>query len=110
MRKKTEYDGIRTYTAKERNMYLIGLAGQNVIYNIIGAGLQYYFESVIFMPAMAVGIIMSSTSTVTARVGAATIMRSTTMNTRSTITRVMTMGSTTTRTRSTETTTADTTM
>ncbi|MGN0635671.1 MAG: MFS transporter [Acutalibacteraceae bacterium] len=59
MRKKTEYDGIRTYTAKERNMYLIGLAGQNVIYNIIGAGLQYYFESVIFMPAMAVGIIMT---------------------------------------------------
>lgn len=59
MRKKTEYDGIRTYTPKERNMYLIGLAGQNVIYNIIGAGLQYYFESVIFMPAMAVGIIMT---------------------------------------------------
>lgn len=59
MRKKTEYDGIHTYTRKERNMYLIGLAGQNVIYNIIGAGLQYYFESVIFMPAMAVGIIMT---------------------------------------------------
>lgn len=58
-KKKTEYDGIRTYTKKERNMYLIGLAGQNVIYNIIGAGLQYYFESVIFMPAMAIGMIMT---------------------------------------------------
>lgn len=57
--KKTEYDGIRTYTKKERTMYLVGLAGQNVIYNIIGAGLQYYFESVIFLPALAVGTIMT---------------------------------------------------
>lgn len=57
--KKTEYDGIRTYTIKERNIYLLGLAGQNIIYNIIGAGLQYYYESVIFLPALAVGAIMT---------------------------------------------------
>lgn len=27
-------DNVRTYTSKERNMYLLGLAGQNMIYNI----------------------------------------------------------------------------
>ncbi len=53
-------NGLKTYTPKERNMYLIGLAGQNIIYNIIGAGLQYYFESVIFMPALAIGAIMTA--------------------------------------------------
>lgn len=52
--------GLNTYTKKERNMYLAGLAGQNIIYNVIGAGLQYYFESVIFMPALAIGIIMTA--------------------------------------------------
>ncbi len=52
--------GVKTYTAKERNMYLAGLAGQNIIYNVIGSGLQYYFESVIFLPALAVGTIMTA--------------------------------------------------
>lgn len=27
--------GLNTYTKKERNMYLIGLAGQNILYNVI---------------------------------------------------------------------------
>lgn len=52
--------GLNTYTKKERNLYLIGLAGQNIIYNVIGTGLQYYFESVIFMPALAIGAIMTT--------------------------------------------------
>ena len=52
--------GVKTYTAKERNLYLAGLAGQNIIYNVIGSGLQYYFESVIFLPALAVGTIMTA--------------------------------------------------
>ncbi|MCR5484364.1 MAG: glycoside-pentoside-hexuronide (GPH):cation symporter [Clostridiales bacterium] len=59
-RSATEYDGIRTYTKRERTLYLWGLLGQNIIYNIIGAGLQYFFESVIFMPALAIGAIMTS--------------------------------------------------
>lgn len=59
VKKPNPYDGITTYTKKERNMYLLGLAGQNIIYNIVGTGLQFYFESVIFMPAMAVGVIMA---------------------------------------------------
>ncbi|NLA76819.1 MAG: hypothetical protein GX851_03140 [Clostridiales bacterium] len=46
----------KTYTKKERNMYLLGMLGQNMIYNIIGTGLAYYFQSVIFIPAMAYSI------------------------------------------------------
>ncbi len=41
-----------TYTGKELTGYLIGLAGQNIIYNIISSGLMYYFQSVIFLPAI----------------------------------------------------------
>lgn len=51
--------GLRTFTKKERNLYLAGLAGQNIVYNVIGTGLQYYFESVIFMPALAIGALMT---------------------------------------------------
>jgi len=49
---------MKTYTTKERNMYLIGLLGQNMIYNIIASGMTFYFQSVIFIPAMAISIIM----------------------------------------------------
>ena len=38
---------MRTYTKKERNMYLLGLLGQNMIYNIIATGMAFYFQSVI---------------------------------------------------------------
>ena len=47
-----------TYTAKERNMYLLGMLGQNMLYNIIGTGLYFYLQNVIFLPAMAIGVIM----------------------------------------------------
>lgn len=49
---------MNTYTKKERNMYLIGLLGQNMVYNIIGTGMAFYFQSVIFIPAMAISVIM----------------------------------------------------
>ena len=49
---------MRTYTKKERNMYLLGLLGQNMIYNIIATGMAFYFQSVIFIPAIAISIIM----------------------------------------------------
>ena len=49
---------MNTYTTKERNMYLLGLLGQNVIYNIIATGMTFYFQSVIFIPASAISIIM----------------------------------------------------
>ncbi len=50
---------MKTYTTKERNMYLVGLIGQNMIYQIIGTGLYFYLQSVIFLPAMATGIFMA---------------------------------------------------
>jgi len=46
-----------TYTGKELTGYLVGLAGQNIIYNIISGGLQYYWQSIIFLPAMAISTI-----------------------------------------------------
>lgn len=48
-----------TYTKKERNMFLTGMFGQNMIYNIIATGLYFYFQSVICLPAMALGIIFA---------------------------------------------------
>ena len=50
---------MNTYTKKERNMYLIGLMGQNVIYNIIATGMVFYFQSVIFIPAIAISVIIA---------------------------------------------------
>ena len=46
-----------TYTNKELAGYLVGLAGQNIIYNIISGGLQYFWQSIIFLPAMAISVI-----------------------------------------------------
>ncbi len=49
---------MKTYTKKERNMYLVGLMGQNMIYNIITTGMAFYFQSVICLPAIAISTIM----------------------------------------------------
>lgn len=49
-----------TYTKGERNVYLVSMLGQNIIYNVIGAGLAYYLQFTILIPAMAVGIIMAA--------------------------------------------------
>ncbi len=51
--------GVKTYSGRELAGYLTGLAGQNIIYNIISAGLLFYFQSVIFLPAMAVSLIFA---------------------------------------------------
>jgi len=48
-----------TYTKSERRVYLLSMAGQNVIYNIIGAALAYYLQFTMLIPAMAVGTIMA---------------------------------------------------
>ena len=50
----------QTYTPKERNMYLLGLLGQNMIYNIIAVAMTYYFQSVIFIPTVAIGVMMAA--------------------------------------------------
>ena len=58
VRTKVENDPL-SYTAKERNGYLIGMAGQNIIYGIISSGLAFYFSNVIALPAMAISVIMA---------------------------------------------------
>lgn len=52
-------DKIRTYTKRELKGYLVGMFGQNLIYNIIATGLYFYFQNVICLPAMALGWIMA---------------------------------------------------
>ena len=49
----------RTYTKKELGGYLVGMFGQNMIYNIVATGLYFYFQNVICLPAMALGWIMT---------------------------------------------------
>ena len=50
----------QTYTKKERNMYLTGMFGQNMIYNIIATGLVgYYLQYVIYVPVIAIGWIIA---------------------------------------------------
>lgn len=50
---------LKTYTATEKNMYLVGMAGQNVIYNIVGAALAYYLQFTLLIPAFVVSTIMA---------------------------------------------------
>ncbi len=52
-------DSARTYTKKECAMFLTGMFGQNMIYNIIATGLYYYFQNVICLPAIALGWIFA---------------------------------------------------
>ena len=40
-------------------MYLTGMLGQNLIYNIVATGLYFYFQNVICLPAMALGWIFA---------------------------------------------------
>ena len=49
----------KTYTNKEAAGYLVGMFGQNLIYNIVATGLYFYFQNVICLPAMALGWIMT---------------------------------------------------
>ncbi len=48
-----------TYTRGERNGFLIGMFGQNMIYNIVATGTYFYFQNVIALPAMALGWIFA---------------------------------------------------
>lgn len=50
---------VNTYTKRERNGYLVGMFGQNCIYNIVSTGLYFYFQNVICLPAMALGWIFA---------------------------------------------------
>ena len=55
----TAQPALKTYTSKERNFYLAGMVGQNIIYNIIGSALSYYFQFTLLIPAIGVSTIMA---------------------------------------------------
>ncbi len=49
---------IGDYSNKERNLYLTGMFGQNVIYSIIGSVLQVFYTDILIIPTIAVSAIM----------------------------------------------------
>lgn len=51
--------GSNTYTKKERNSFLIGLLGQNMMYNVVASCLMYYLQFTVLIPAMTVSIIFT---------------------------------------------------
>ncbi len=52
--------GLRTYTKKERNMYLTGLLGQNILYNVTNVLLvSYFLQNVLLIPVAAVTVIIA---------------------------------------------------
>ena len=55
----SERKNVNTYTKKELRGYLVGMFGQNAIYNIVATGLYFYFQNVICLPAMALGWIFA---------------------------------------------------
>ena len=40
---------VRTYSKKEAALYLTGMFGQNMIYNVVATGLYYYFQNVPYL-------------------------------------------------------------
>ena len=50
---------LKTYTPRERNMYLIAMFGQNMIFNVVPMFTNYFARDVLFIPAMTVGVIMT---------------------------------------------------
>ena len=49
---------LKTYTTKERNMFLTGLFGQNIVFNVMAVFANYYLRDVLFIPAFTVAIIL----------------------------------------------------
>ena len=51
-------NAVKTYSRKERNYYLIGLTGQNIIYNVVGVGLALYYTEALYVPPAIVAVLM----------------------------------------------------
>ncbi|MCL2494939.1 MAG: MFS transporter [Oscillospiraceae bacterium] len=50
---------LKTYTPRERNMYLFAMFGQNMIFSTIPMFTNYVARDVLFIPAIIVGLIMT---------------------------------------------------
>ncbi len=57
--KQSNVTALKTYTKSERNWYLIGLAGQNIMYNIVNACIMYFLQFTVLIPAMTVSVIFT---------------------------------------------------
>ncbi len=49
---------IGDYSNKERNFYLAGMFGQNIIYAVVGSVLQVFYTDILIIPTIAVSAIM----------------------------------------------------
>ena len=49
---------IGDYSGKERNFYLAGMFGQNIIYSTVSSVLQVFYTDILIIPTLAVSIIM----------------------------------------------------
>ncbi|MDR0531536.1 MAG: MFS transporter [Oscillospiraceae bacterium] len=49
---------LKTCAPLERNMYMTGLFGQNIIFNILSAFANYYMQSVLLIPSAIIGVIL----------------------------------------------------
>ena len=49
---------IGPYSNKERNFYLAGMFGQNIIYAVVGSVLQVFYTDILIIPTIAVSMIM----------------------------------------------------
>ncbi|NLA73505.1 MAG: hypothetical protein GX848_06725, partial [Clostridiales bacterium] len=49
---------IGDYSNKERNFFLMGMLGQNIIYAVVGSVVQVFYTDILLVPAIAVSIVM----------------------------------------------------
>ncbi len=49
---------IGDYSNKERNFFLVGLLGQNLIYAVVGSVVQVFYTDILIIPALAVSVVM----------------------------------------------------
>lgn len=49
---------IGDYSKKERNFFLLGMFGQNMIYSVVGSVMQIFYTDILIVPAIAVSVIM----------------------------------------------------
>lgn len=49
----------KTYTKLEKYMFLVGVFGQSMIYEVITTGFSYYLQSVIFVPAIVISVLFT---------------------------------------------------
>lgn len=59
MENTTQAIEVKTYSRKERNAFLIGLMGQNMMYNVVGSCLMYFLQFTVLLPAMTVSTIFT---------------------------------------------------